>query len=291
MRLHSARSSGSLSVIVGGIAIALLAWTVAPTHGAWRGPWPVQQVSDPGSLPPRPAVPQSQTEPATESPDSARRPAPPSNEAAKHLASCLEQLQTGFDYDAELDVFTTVWQLKRWRDSDGEDAGRIDIYPDSDGDVVVSFANAYDLSLCTHINACRRVMTEAYWKAGARASFLFDPRDGEVRAAMRIPGGAGRVDAKVLEKSIQETLSSVDLVDFAMRKAMARGDVDWPADDLGPQAPSLRARLQADGVEPFELAVAPWVEPDMNWARSSSSTTTRRRRPRAGSCSVRTGTP
>jgi hypothetical protein len=50
-------------------------------------------------------------------------------------------------------------------------------------------------------------------------------------------------------------LRSVDRIDWTLRKAMASGEIDWPADDLGPGAATSTLSSPSHG----KVGVAPWI--------------------------------
>ncbi|MFM7050649.1 MAG: hypothetical protein ACKOYN_00745 [Planctomycetota bacterium] len=188
----------------------------------------------------------------------------PSTAASRHIARCLEQAAIRFEYLPDGDMFRTLWQTERWTNDEGERSALIQIYPDLEGDVVVSFPVAYDLSLCAHLAACRKVMAEAYWKAGIRGvQLIYDPADAEVRAVLHAHGQVGRIEAKQLRALVEKVLSAVDSIDPVMRKAIDTGNVDWPSDDTGPGQPTQEFTVRLGALAPFKVGVAPWVEPEM----------------------------
>jgi hypothetical protein len=189
----------------------------------------------------------------------------PTTSAAKHIERALEQAGVRFEFlpDEEDGLFRSGWQTNVWVNAEGEASAYVQIFPDIAGDVVVAFPLAYDLSLCRHTNACRKVLSEAYWKAGVRSTLVLDPDDAEVRAVLRAPGQAGRIEAKVLRDMVERALSDIDRIDPVMRKAMDTGNVDWPADDQGPKEPTQRFRARFGEGEPFEMGVANWIEPEI----------------------------
>jgi len=191
-------------------------------------------------------------------------PARPTSAAARHLERCLEQAGVKFDYIESGDFFGSRWGTGRWTNPDDKKSALVIVDPDDDGDVVAWLPSAYDLSLCDHLNACRRVMAESYWKAGAKAQFVFDPKDAEVRAVLRAPGQSGRIEPKVLRSMIEEVLNSVDSIDFTMRKAMDTGDIVWPSEDLGPKESTSDFKVTFEGfAESLDVGVAPWIEKEI----------------------------
>jgi hypothetical protein len=188
----------------------------------------------------------------------------PTSATARHIIQCLERESIKYETSSQSDLVFMRWETRLWADSDGERSALVSIDPDDNGAVVVSLLGAYELELCTHLAACRKVISEAYWKAKLRqVQFAYDPSDAEVRVVARAPGQAGRIDSKLLRSLIEQVLDAADRIHPVMLKAIDTGNVDWPADDKGPSKPDLDFTADIDGPGSFSVGVAAWVEPEI----------------------------
>ena len=188
-------------------------------------------------------------------------PVEPANEAVRQLMEAMEIAGISATLEEPDGPVASDWQMNAWEAEDGSSDGQILAIFIQD-DVLLAFPGAFNLSLCQHLDACRRVIAESYWKLNNRVRFGFDPRDGEVRASVRLIGMAGRVDPKVLRDSMESLLRAVDGISWTMWKAMDTGDVSWPSDDVGPVSENAVLSWQVDGVD-ATVAVAGWVEKEV----------------------------
>ncbi|MFM1823108.1 MAG: hypothetical protein RI967_1374 [Planctomycetota bacterium] len=185
----------------------------------------------------------------------------PANEAVRQLLEAMEIAGIRSSLESPEGPVASSWQAESWEDGEGDSSAEILAMFDRD-DVLLVFPRAFDLSLCAHIDACRRLIAESYWRVGGRVKIGFDPRDGEVRASVRLIGAKGRVESTLLRQAIEDLIRGVDEISWPMWKAMDTGNVDWVADDVGPsiEAAELVWTREADGAE---IRVASWVEKEI----------------------------
>jgi hypothetical protein len=126
-------------------------------------------------------------------------------------------------------------------------------------DVILALPEAFDLSLCGNIDACRRVIAESGRKIGRGVQFGLDPERGTVEASVRLAGQAGRLDPELARDSIRNLISSLDKIAWTMWKAMYSGDVTWVSEDFGPSVADATVSW-TPSPEIGEIRIASWVE-------------------------------
>jgi hypothetical protein len=191
------------------------------------------------------------------------RPAAPPPELAE-VTKALDAAGSSYRIiGPESDTIAISIKPFQYRNLDGEALIRIlvRIEHELDRPWVVAYAyNLFSLSNCEFPDAARRALMTGWTDQLSRPTYHYDDSDGTITAKAAIPIPTEGLDPVILNGLLTGMAEGIDRLDPVLRRAMATGAVDWPADVGGPMVPTDWLTVTAEDGTTTEVGWAAWPD-------------------------------